>query len=299
MSAEFRIVHFVSDPFLGARIPVAALLRDHANVVRVVRAQRLPAPECLGGPKHAAALRMILDALDSAPAFDRLPQAVEVVAQLQYGLEDSAPAFDRLPQAVGPFATMAEPRAVPDDVPAPAKWLGSHVLPTPITADVAGREREPKRARVGYRFFQSWDLHGYVKKRFKLEERWSAVFRGEHGDSSSLASIDSISHWVEGSSKLLLMEPLIPGRSSFSRDLHGVARSFSAFRYHLERLEPKKDVSLVAYMLSSQNRERRTEAITSLRDIAHEIVDLSDTASQQHFVHQVRAIGESGAPSPP
>lgn len=274
MSAEFRIVHFVSDPFLGARIPVAALLRDRANVVRVVRAQRLPDPECLGGPKYAAALRMVLDSLDNAPTFDRLPQAV------------------------GPFATMAEPRTVPDDVHDAAKWLGSHVLPTAVATGEGAREREPKRARVGYRFFESWGLHRYVKKEFKIKERWNAVFRSERSDSSSIASIDSISHWVEGSSKILLMEPLIPGRASFQRDLHGVARSFSAFRFHLERLELTKDISLVAYVLSSRHRERRDEAIVSLRDIAHEIVDLSDSAAQDHFVREVRAVGESCV-SPP
>jgi hypothetical protein len=111
MSAEFRIVHFISDPFLGARIPVAALLRDRTNVVRVVRAQRLPAPECLGGPKYAAALGMVLECLGSAPAFDRLPQPV------------------------GPFATMGEPLTVPDGVHDAAKWLGSHVLPTAVTPE--------------------------------------------------------------------------------------------------------------------------------------------------------------------
>lgn len=268
MSAEFRIVHFLSDPFLGGRIPVAAVLRDRENNVRVIRARHMPGAECLGGARYAAALRMVLDCLDGSPAFDRLPSSV------------------------GPFATMADPMPVPEGVRDPARWLGSHVLPT-VASDGVAREREPGRSNVGYRFFESWNIQDHVKKRFKLKEHWNTLFAGRHGDPSSVISTGPISHWVEGSQRILLMEPLIPGRHSFRRDLQEVAKNFSAYRFHLERLQSKKEISLVTYLMRSQDRRQRDEARESLHDIAHEVVDLSEPRAEKHFVDEVRAVGES------
>jgi hypothetical protein len=270
MSAEFRIVHFLSDPFLGGRIPVAALLRDRDDNVRVIRARHVPGAECLGGAKYAAALRMVLDCLEGSPAFDRLPQAV------------------------GPFATVAEPMPVPEGVHDPALWLRLHVLPTVVSDDGgAAREREPNRSRVGYRFFESWNIQGFVKKRFKLREHWNSLFTSRNSDMASVASTGPISHWVEGPERILLMEPLIPGRHGFPRDLQDVARNFAAFRFHLERLKSKKQVSLVTYLMGSQDRQRRDEAKDSLREIAHEVVDLSDSRAEEHLVNEVRTVGES------
>ena len=114
MRAEFRIVHFLIDPFLGGRIPIAALLRDRENTLRVIRARHIPGAECLGGAKYAAALRMVLDCLDGSPMFDRLPQTV------------------------GPFAMVANPMSVPEGVHDPALWLELHILPAIASAPTQG-----------------------------------------------------------------------------------------------------------------------------------------------------------------
>ena len=271
MSAEFRIIHFISDPFLGARIPVAALLREEGDdKVQVVRAQHLPGPECLGGAEYSAALRMVLEFLDASPTFDQLPNTV------------------------GPLVAMAEPMQVPDAIRDPAKWL-SKVLPTRAKGE-AGRERDANRSTSGYRFFESRNINHYVRKQFRISAHWKSLAIRKNNDDilASAASTDSISHWVEGSKKVLLMEPLIPSRRSFKDDVRDVARNFSAYRYHLEKLQPKKDIILVAYLLPFRDGARRQEAASRLHDVAHKIVDLSDSAAQESFVRQVKLVGKSG-----
>lgn len=268
MSAEFRIIHFVSDPFLGARFPVAALLREEGDEVRVIRAQHLPGPDCLGGAAYSAALRMVLEALDASPTFDQLPETA------------------------GPMVTMAEAMPVPDAVRDPAKWL-LQVLPA-TRASERGRVREVNRSSVGYRFFQTWNVSHYVRKQFRFSDHWkSLAIQKSKNVLVGATSTDSVSHWVEGSKKVLLMEPLIPSRRSFSEDVHHVAHNFSAYRYHLGELQPKKAVLLVAYLLPHRG-ERRSKEIDHLRKVAHRIVDLTDESSQKGFVRQVESIGKSG-----
>lgn len=267
MSAEFRVVHYLTNPFLGGRIPVAALVRVGGSV-RLVRAQHLPGTECLGGPKHLAALRMILENLDVSPDFDRLPQSA------------------------GPFAVMTERLPVPAEISDPEKWVRCHILPTALP-DVS-RTREPNRSTFGYEFFRRKQVHRYVKKRFNPREHWSSLFGEEKFAISTEMSTDPIAHWVEGAADVLLMEPLLPNRSSFSRELHGVARNFSAYRYHLDRSRTTKSISLVVYILRSSSRERREQAMLSLQDTAHRVVDLSSPEEEKGFLHDIRTIGESG-----
>jgi hypothetical protein len=274
MSAEFRIVHFVSDPFLGTRIPVAAVLRESKNSVRVVRAQHLPGPECLGGAKFSASLRMLLDRLDKAPMFDRLPPTV------------------------GPFAMMASAQTVPEGIQDPAKWLGLHVLPRAVPDGETAHEREPKRPSVGYRFFEHWGIESYVKKQFKIAQQWKSLAKSQRDiPPGTVASLKVVSHWVEGSEKILLMEPLIPSRNTFEQDLKNVANNFSAFHFQLAQLELKKEVELIAYLLRSEDQARRDEAVIALQPAADQVVDLSNASSEKHFVREVKKVGESGASS--
>lgn len=270
MNAEFRIVHYLTDPFLGGRLPVAALVRE-GDSVRLVRAQHLPGTECLGGPKHLATLRMILDNL--AVALD----------------------FDRLPQSAGPFAVMTERLPIPDEITDPDKWVRRHILPTTLP-DVS-HTREPNRSTFGYELFRRKHVDRYVKKRFNPRAHWSALFGEERFAISTEMSTDPISHWVEGAEDVLLMEPLVPNRSSFSLALHSIARNFSAYRYHLDKSATAKRISLVAYILRSSSRERREQAILSLQDTAHRVIDLSNPAEEKRFISDIRTVGESGMPS--
>lgn len=102
MTAQYRIVHFVPQPFLGGRIPVAALVR-HDGFTRLVAADRQPDANSVGGVAQAATLRVLLRTLEGA-------------------------SFDDLPPTAGPHAVLDEPRGIPDSVD-PFTWVSSFVLP--------------------------------------------------------------------------------------------------------------------------------------------------------------------------
>ncbi len=44
-TARYRLIHFVPDPFNGARVPVAAVLQAHGRL-SVHEMPNMPGPEC-------------------------------------------------------------------------------------------------------------------------------------------------------------------------------------------------------------------------------------------------------------
>lgn len=105
MLTRYRIVHFVPDPFTGARIPIAAVVA-YAGTVALALATRLPSADCLGRVSLLATMHMVLHAL----------AAVE--------------SLDVLPIAVGPHAVLGDARYVPEGVANPVAWVTEHVLPS-------------------------------------------------------------------------------------------------------------------------------------------------------------------------
>ena len=95
--ALFRVVTYVPDPFIGSRVPIAALVSASGSVV-VLPATRLPCAACLGGE---SALELVRD----------------VLATLARGT-----AFDRLPSSVGPQVALGDVYEVPDAT-APVSWV--------------------------------------------------------------------------------------------------------------------------------------------------------------------------------
>ena len=79
MTAQYRLVHFVPDPFLGGRVPIAALLRT-PDGVQVVRVPHLPGPHCLGGRARAATVQLVVEDLEAVA--DRRFDAIVVTNYL-------------------------------------------------------------------------------------------------------------------------------------------------------------------------------------------------------------------------
>jgi len=96
-AATFRIVHFVPDPFLGGRVPIAAIVQSDGRLT-VVRVPHL-GPACLGRASAVAAVRLALDDLERLPSFEHLPSSM------------------------GPQVVLGEIREVPLHVDDPVGWV--------------------------------------------------------------------------------------------------------------------------------------------------------------------------------
>lgn len=98
---KYRVIFFVTDPFMGIRFPVGAVIDSSGS--QFVRATRLPCPWCLGGDAVAATLEMILNSLSRDSSGD----------------------------IVGRFGPMVSvgPRLETPPENDPVKWIADHVLP--------------------------------------------------------------------------------------------------------------------------------------------------------------------------
>lgn len=212
---QYRLVHFVPDPFSGARMPVAALVQQESGKVQVARALHLPGSDCLGRATAEQAMLMALDSLEGAESFTSLPRSA------------------------GPHVMLDLPRAVPEDVPDAVAWVEKQVLPQRPEKQKATRAtRSPLRSTWGYRFFERYEVQPYVHKTFEAGKDAALFTKGVGG------ALAEIAHWVgHPDVGLFLMEPVLPGRQQFTSDLREVGTKFGAYRYQLDRnaLEGVKD----------------------------------------------------------
>jgi hypothetical protein len=137
VSARFRLVYLVPDPFVGARVPLGALLAGPPP--RFVRAQ----PE-LGRARLPLA---------------RL--ALEVFPELE--------SFDVLPEALGALLELGPVRELPDG--AGERWLEALLSPPPDPEQPAPA-RSPQRATFGRRFFETWQVGDLVRATFRPDTDW-------------------------------------------------------------------------------------------------------------------------------
>lgn len=254
MTAQYRIVHFVPEPFLGTRIPVAALVRRERTLCVVIAEGRMDA-DCLGSVAHAAALRMLLRTLGDA-------------------------SFEDLPATAGPHALLDEARAVPDDVD-PVDWVRSFVLPRHQRLDRKGKR--PRWSQYGLEFFRRHQVESYVRKRYspQLHPDVIPALRGTR--------LPPVSHWVKGRDALLLMEPIVPADTRLEHELLNIATAFSAYRFQLR----EAPASLVAYVLPGAPPQLRERVRKELETSANLVVDLDSDASRDDFLRRIRAVGET------
>lgn len=139
MRPEYRIVHFVTNPFSGLSFPVAALVRDVDGDVRVVMPTGIPDPGCLGSRKAANALLAMRDDL----------------AELT--------SFDGLPRQFGPHFTLSAPEVAPSD--RPDQWVRKTLFP-PLAGSTA-RPRKKGRGTKGSRYLAQRGVR--VERRYRPE----------------------------------------------------------------------------------------------------------------------------------
>lgn len=267
MNARFKLVHFVSDPFLRSRIPIAALVECN-GVVSLVKASHIPGPACLGGRARSATVQMILE---------RLANVHE---------------FEQLPKGFGPQAVLDQAIDVPSTIEDAPRWVQSLLtIEQPSGASEEKNYRGPNLNTFGYRFFESCNVAKYVQKTFH-----PGINAG--GALSSAKPLGPIAHYVTGREQLLLMEPILPQRHSVDEDVQAVARLLGGYKLALQSESSKERaaVHLMAYILAGGSEDKRHEIRSTLSTFADEIVDTSNPSMRARFVERVREVGKTGTP---
>ncbi len=266
MIATCRIVHYEPDPFTGLRVPLGALVWDGRRW-HGVAAEHLPVPDCLGGEEHA--------------------RMAALLARQVSEVGDAT----RSEGSLGPFVRFAESRALPAGVEDPVQWVREHLLPRRVAAIRGeGLQRGPTLPSQGYAFFRTFGVSHLVKKTFKPTQdgvRWLEG-RGR--------GLQPITHWVEGRSSLMLMEPVSPSRPQLEDDLQTLATRLLAWRSVLT--QPSGTSRLVAYLLTGGRREQRDEVREVLQDKVDLLVDTDDAAARTRFVDEIKAVGGAGGAQP-
>jgi hypothetical protein len=266
MTTHYKLVHFVADPFLGTRTPIAAIVR-HGEELLVARASKIPDADCLGGSSSLELAHALVDAL--------------------HGIKD----FEKLPSSLGPHAVLGACRQVPDQVDDPVRWLQRHVLPHDESEKVH-RVEAIKRPTYGWRFLQNLGVERFVRKRFRPELLWDRPV------SEPLSVLKPISHFVLGSENVMLMEPVRLEGRQFADDLQEVGLRFAAYHYYIKAFSATAlHPIFVAYMLpSGVGDEQRVTARDTLAGSADAVVDCTRMPERQRFAEDVRRIGHSGNP---
>jgi hypothetical protein len=263
MSARFRVVHFVPDPILGARVPIGAFVRD-GGAVFVARARFVPDALCVGGSASAAVLRELLRDLERLAA---APSPTD---------------------AFGPHVFVDAERPMPDGVREPVRWLEAYLLPSAGTIEPT--RRTPPRASAGMNFFQVHHAARYVGVHFEPRRNAKGWIVGE------TEGLQTITHWVAGFDSALLLEPLVLGRTTIDKDIREIASRFIGYRWARERKRIVRETRLVAYVVGGAVGAARQEAIERLRDTADDVVDTSEPAARTSFLSDIAAVSQRAEP---
>lgn len=265
MTGAYRTIFFHPDPSLDWKVPVAVLVRDR-QAVRVGVARHLPDPGCLGGSKRAALLRVGLGELGS----------------------DRCPTFDRLPDSLGPHFSTSEPRSLGVSIDDPLAWAIENALPIRATETKATGAHGEQRSTLGYRFFEQRSVTRYVRKQFSPR-------RALPGD-KRFQRLHTVSHYVAGTKKLLLMEPLVPERRETDKELDKIVNLFWSYRGSLMPLLESKgiDAQLVVYVLQGGDAGTRKSLQESASEAAHRVIDIARTREAASFAEEIEAVGSSG-----
>ncbi len=256
MTARFRVIHFVPDPFSGGRVPIAALVEQAGHV-------------------HVAFAESKWERL--------LPSNARLVARLIRESLGQRASFDDLPASSGPHALLGEVRIVPREVTEPVRWVRGAIFglgaePTPEAKPVE------RRQQVGFRLLSNWKVDQWVRRRYRPAE-----------DTNKYAKVlPEISQYVLSQAGLLLMEPVLASQPHFSNQLQHVGTSFMAWRHSLEGSKRAPRPSFFAYVISEGDRDRVAEAHDALGDLAT-VVDVAVPKERDGLITTIRKIGQSAA----
>jgi len=264
MTASYRLIQFAPDPFTGARYPLGAVVSHGRGEVSVAKAARVPGAGCLGN------------------------RSLAIAAQRLHARLDSIESPDALPAVFGPYVSLSKPRPIPAGVGDPTSWLTSLLTPPSIPGDGLKNVRGSQRSTLGFRFFETWKVARYVEKTFEPTSDWDG-WLSPYG-----LGLQRIAHWVPGEKTALLMEPVVPSRAKFDKDLKEIAAKFLAYRAALDKVENGRTGQLIAYITLGGHPDQRAAAVETLAPFAHSVVDTAQPQRAAAFVEAIRKVGTEG-----
>jgi hypothetical protein len=170
-----------------------------------------------------------------------------------------------------------------------------NILPRGANERATRTTKSPRRDTQGYRFFETWNVAQYVHQRFQPSEAWTGA------RSKEARMLGPVSHWVGSpKSSVLLMEPLVPSRPKFERELSDVYQRFSGYRIFLnggdDSAELRKNTKLCVYVLQGGNDRNRSTVLTAFSGVDAAIVDLENESTRGAFVDEIRTLGRAAEP---
>lgn len=259
MIGGYRIVHFVPDPFSGARIPIGALVSVGGNV-EVVRSGDIARTQ---SPASSALIDFIASKLASSKDLSTLPPSA------------------------GPQAVLGPAGEIPATVADPVGWVRSFVLPQ----GAAAPSRKPSKvvlAKAGMRLFQQFSVSRYVREKFAPAQAWSGIAGFPAND------LQKVTHWAGSSdARVLLMEPMIPGLPNVEQVQSRIFGRFSAYTNVLKAFDLQAE--LFVYVLQGGREDERSAIRRGLGLLPN--VATVDTENENDRVAFFQAIAEAGAAS--
>jgi hypothetical protein len=254
MTQGYHLIQFIPDPLVETRITIGALVHDGAQW----RFAAAPAGE---GVLPVATSR------EATSLFRTL------VADLQT-LE--APA---LPMSLGPHVAMHQRLAIPAGVDEPVDWVVRTSLSPKLDPVKGTRLKGPRRATVGMRFLREQKVETLVKRSFTSE----MVNAKPH-------LVKPATHYVRGSDRTLLLEPIIVDAPRFQQELQDISNTLLAWdslkRMHQAPLEFR------VYALSG-SRRNYTVLADACDELGVPVVDTTEAKARARFVDEIRDTSAS------
>jgi len=268
MIAQARIVFFMTDPMVGSRIAVGAII-GCGDTAKFAPALKLPQAECLGDPLAVRLLSFVLHRLEAA--------------QLSP---------DALPGDVGHHFELGDPLTIPARaLREGATWVQRHLLPRPVPALKTSQPRPTVRTRrddAGYNFFRQHKVGHWVHRGFNPNQFTAPWWRKRS------ALLPTVTHWVRGARTLLLMEPVLCDvqTATLRREARDVSQRLSTYAGHVALPGAPLGVQLIAYVLPGGSDDARSEVL-SLLEIGN-VPSVFDVATPERRVELLGIVSDAG-----
>jgi hypothetical protein len=261
MTAAYRLVTYIPDPFVPVPYPVGAVVRD-GNQVSTVRVARAPSFHALGSRRRALMCQDLIEDLANIKRFDSLPES--------FGLH----------AALGPE------QALPKGIRNPAEWVSIHILNRKVDNGGFRTDQAKQRRTQGYEALMKAIVRehvprSWIEKTLKSSDRPAWM--------SNWGEMPEVSHFVARGQRMLLMEPLVLNRQGLDEEIGQVVATMGLYRLAAIRRKAENFVQTAIYVSGDYTdpeelQERLAAADTPVFQLAAER-DVADLAGRMRWAH--------------